>query len=101
MVSIMISSSDAVDLEPPQTQSDPTCTVLLAQVILDSDGAVTEVSGSDESDEALNGSSSILVQVFHGSDGATIEFINADESVETLNGSTSIAKGEENLQRDL
>ena len=39
--------------------------------------------------------------MFHGSDGATAEFIDADESVETLNGSTSIAKGEENLQRDL
>ena len=101
MVSIMISSLDVVDLEPPQTQSDPTCTVLLAQVILDSDGAVIEVSGSDESDEALNGSSSTVVQVFHGSDGATTEFIGADESVKTLNGSTSIVEGEENLQRDL
>ena len=47
MVSIMISSSDVVDPEPPQTQSDPTCTVLLAQVILGSDGAVTEGSGFD------------------------------------------------------
>lgn len=47
VVSVMISSSDVVDPEPPQTQSDPTCTVLLAQVILSSDGAVTEGSGFD------------------------------------------------------
>ena len=70
-------------------------------MIIGSDGADTEVSSSDEFDEALNGSSSTVVQVFHGSDGATTEFIGADELVETLNGSTSIAKGEENLQRDL
>ena len=47
VVSVMISSSDVVDPEPPQTQSDPTCTVLLAQVILGFDGAVTEGSGFD------------------------------------------------------
>lgn len=70
-------------------------------MIIGSDGADTEVSSSDEFDEALNGSSSTVVQVFHGSDGAATEFIGVDESVKTLNGSTSIVEGEENLQRDL
>lgn len=70
-------------------------------VIFGSDGAATEVSGSDELDETWNGSTSTVVQVFHGSDGAATKFIGADESVETLNGSTSFAEGEENLQRDL
>ena len=60
MVTAVISSSDAVDPKPPQTQSDPTCTALPAQVILGSDGAATEVNGSNESDEALNGSSSTV-----------------------------------------
>ena len=68
------------------------------QVIFGSDGAVTEVSCSDEFDETQNGSTSTVVQVFHGSDGAATKFIGVDESVETLNGSTSITEGEENLQ---
>lgn len=98
MVSTVISSSDVVDVEPLQSQIDPTCKALLAQAIPGFDGAATEIINFDESVETLNGSTSTVAQVFHGSDGAATEFISADESVLTLNGSTSTADDEENLQ---